>query len=177
MRGIKFDVSAGALLLFALAYFFDGSGALSALLPAAVHEMGHIAVLTLSGARLRRLSLNFFGLKLDYSGSLPKMALLLSALAGPAAGMLYALTALAAGTEYLKMSGSISFLLSVFNMLPALPLDGGRTLAVLAGPRAARRASLVTALAMMVCGVWALFSHGSLSLLVMGGWLLAVNAA
>lgn len=177
MAGVKLDVSAGALLIFALAYFFDGSGMLASLLPAAaVHEAGHVAALLLFGARIRRLRLDIFGLRLDYSGRLGRAASLCAALAGPAAGLMYAFPAMRAAGQGLKMSGAISLLLSGFNLLPALPLDGGRALALLCGARTVRTCSHVTALLLMAAGLWALFEYGSLSLLVMGGWLLVYNA-
>lgn len=174
---MKLDVSAGALLIFALAYFFDGSGIFASLLPAAaVHEAGHIAVLLLCSARIRRLRLDIFGLRLDYGGSLGKRALLCAALAGPAAGLLYAFPAMRAAGQGMRMSGAVSLLLSCFNLLPALPLDGGRALALLCRARTVLTCSRVTALLLMAAGLWALFEYGSLSMLAMGGWLLVYNA-
>lgn len=174
---MKPDISAGALLIFALAYFFDGSGLFAALLPAAAaHEAGHIAVLLACGARIRRLRLDIFGLRLDYAGSPGRGKLLCAVLAGPAAGLLYALAAMRAAGQGLRMSGAVSLLLSCFNLLPALPLDGGRALALLCRARTVRACSLGTALLLMAAGLWALFEYGSLSLLVMGGWLLVYNA-
>lgn len=174
---MKLDVSAGALLIFALAYFFDGSGLFASLLPAAaVHEAGHIAVLLACGARIRRLRLDIFGLRLDYGGSPSRTALLCAALAGPAAGLLYAFPAMRAAGKSLRMSGAISLLLSCFNLLPALPLDGGRALSLLCRARTVRLCSRAAALLLMAAGLWALFEYGSLSLLVMGGWLLVYNS-
>ena len=175
---MKFDISAGALLLFALAYFFDTDGVFAALVPAvAAHELGHIALLRLSGARLTRLRLDAFGCRLDYHGELSRGWMLCAVLAGPAAGLVYGLAALAIGGEYGETTGVVSFLLTAFNLLPILPLDGGRALALLAGPAAAARVSRAVAAALAAFGLWALFTHGWLSPLLAGGWLLAVNVS
>ena len=175
---MKFDVSAGALLLFALAYFFDAGGVFAALVPAAAaHEFGHIAALRLSGAHLTRLRLDVFGCRLDYRGELGRGRMLCAVLAGPAAGLVYGLTALAAGGDYGESTGVVSFLLTAFNLLPILPLDGGRALALLAGPAAAARVSRAAAAALAAFGLWALFAHGWLSPLLAGGWLLVVNVS
>ena len=67
----RIQVSPGALLIFALSLFFDPGGAVSALIPAAAaHELGHIIALRALGARLDGLSMDVFGLRLDYSGRL-----------------------------------------------------------------------------------------------------------
>ena len=175
---MKFDVSAGALLLFALTWFFDTGGVFAALVPAvAVHELGHIAALRLSGAHLTRLRLDVFGCRLDYHGEPSRGWMLCAVLAGPAVGLVYGLVALAAGGSYGETTGVVSFLLTVFNLLPILPLDGGRALALLAGPAAAERVSRITAAALVAFGLWALFVHGWLSPLLAGGWLLAVNVS
>ena len=174
---MKFDVSAGALLLLALAWFFDTDGIFAALVPAvAAHELGHVAALRLSGAQLTRLRLDVFGCQLDYHGDISRGWMLCAVLAGPAAGFVYGLAALAAGGEYGEITGVVSLLLTAFNLLPILPLDGGRVLSLLAGPAAAR-VSRAAAAALAVFGLWALFTHGWLSPLLAGGWLLAVNVS
>ena len=175
---MKFDVSAGALLLFALVWFFDTGGVFAALVPAvAVHELGHIALLRLSGAQLTRLRLDVFGCRLDYHGELSRGWMLCAVLAGPVAGFVYGLAAIATGGEYGETTGVVSLLLTAFNLLPILPLDGGRALALLAGPAAAARVSRVMAAALTAFGLWARFSHRWLSPLLAGGWLLAVNVS
>ena len=58
-----------------------------------------------------------------------------SAAAGPAAGFAYAFLASflwrETGQDWLSLSAGLSLLLSIFNLLPAPPLDGGRILAPL----------------------------------------------
>ena len=55
MRGFKFDISAGGVLLLAALYFFmDGADFLALMLAAAAHELGHLLALRLCGARARK---------------------------------------------------------------------------------------------------------------------------
>ncbi|MGN1001309.1 MAG: site-2 protease family protein [Oscillospiraceae bacterium] len=176
MGGVRWKISAGAVLLIALAYFFDTSGLLSAFVPAAaVHELGHALALRLCGSRVRRVSLSAFGLEMDYSGRLTGGRELLSIAAGPLAGLLFALAASSVGGTFWPMSGAISFLLSAFNLLPILPLDGGRLIAALTGPALARRLSRAAALVLLAAGGVLLAVYRSLSLLVMGLWLAVYN--
>lgn len=131
-----FEFSAGFLLLASLLWLLDGSGILSALLPAAlVHEFGHALALRCCDAHVTRIRFEICGLRMDYSGILTDVEALLCALAGPLAGLLYALAAAFAGrflgSDYLLCTAGVSLMLSAFNLLPAPMLDGGRSLAAL----------------------------------------------
>ena len=67
-RQIRWNISAGAILLFALMYFFDGRGLISALMPAVLaHELAHALTLRLCGCRLTRVSVSVFGAEMDYA--------------------------------------------------------------------------------------------------------------
>ena len=172
----RWNVSAGAVLLFALLYFFDDAGWVAALVPAVLaHELGHAAVLRLCRARLRRISVGVFGIEMEYAGVLSGMETLLALAAGPAAGLIYAVTACSTGTAYGSLSGALSFCLSVLNLLPALPLDGGRIVAELAGERVATVFSRVSALALTVGGAALLILRRAPALLAGGLWLLAYS--
>lgn len=139
MRNIQSRAEPAALLILALVYFFDGSGLFAALLPAVlVHELGHCLLLWLGGMRIRRFTLGCFGLEIDYIGVLRGMTGACAVLAGPLFGFVYALALSAAKTEFWRVSAAASFLLSAFNLLPLLPLDGGRLLLLAAGERAKR---------------------------------------
>ena len=132
----KIYVSSAAALLLGALYFFDDTGILSAVLPAVlVHELGHMLALWSFGAKLSKLHVLASGLKMDYSGSLCPHEELIAALAGPGFGLAYAWIASALGikldSEFLLCSGGVSFILSIFNLLPAGPLDGGICLAFL----------------------------------------------
>ncbi|MCD8001664.1 MAG: M50 family metallopeptidase [Oscillospiraceae bacterium] len=174
---IRWQVSAGGALLFALLYFFDPSGLVAALLPAALaHELGHAAALSLGGARLRRLRMGVFGLELDYAGYLSDGWLLFSAAAGPGAGLIYAAVLRAVGTgDFCTRSAAVSLGLSLFNLLPVLPLDGGRMLAALTDARFAQALSRVAALILAVGGALIFAGFRTPALLVTGIWLCVRN--
>lgn len=176
MGGVRWKIDAGAVLLLALAYFFDTSGMLSAFVPAAaVHELGHALALRLSGSRVRRVSLSAFGLEMDYAGSLSGVRELFAIAAGPLAGLAFAVAASSVSGAFWPMSGALSFLLSVFNLLPVLPLDGGRLVAAVTDPELARKLSRIAALLLAAGGAGLLAAYRSPSLLAVGLWLAVYN--
>lgn len=175
-RAVRWELSVGAALLLALLYFFDDAGLVAALVPAAAaHELGHAAALRLCGARLRRVRIGAFGVELIYAGLLPRGRAVIAAAAGPAAGAVYAAAALLAGGSFWRLSGAVSVALTAFNLLPALPLDGGRLAKELAGEGLARQLSRVTAILAAMGGFALFIRYRSLSLLVMGLWLCYYN--
>ena len=178
MRRIRWEVSPAALLLAALAYFFDASGLVSAVVPAAlVHELGHLLALRLCRRRLVRIRIGLGGAELDYAPRLEGVQAILCLAAGPVAGGLFALTACTMGGTFWLVSGAASFVLTVFNLLPILPLDGGRMLAVLVPAGAARLASLLAAAALLAGGIWLAAAYHSAALLLAGLWLTLCNAS
>ena len=173
----RLAISPAALLLFALAFFLDTEGIVSAVLPAVcVHELGHFLMLKACGRRVVCLRATLTGLVLDYAPRLEGRKRILCAAAGPLAGGVYALAACAVGRPFWLVSGAASFLLSAFNLLPVLPLDGGRVLSALLPGSAGRRISLAAAVLLLAGGVWLFVSFGSYALILAGGWLTACNA-
>jgi len=153
-----------ALPMIALAMLL-GSGRELAVLGASVllHELGHVAAARLLRVRVLELELMPVGgaARLDNAWKLRPGQLVGVALAGPAVNLLIALccaalpggvwSALAAQTARLNLT------LLAFNLLPALPLDGGRVLCGLlarrmpptAAARAGVRLGCAAALALM----------------------------
>ena len=131
MKPPLFRAGTGALLLVA-ALFFLGSGEniAAVLLPIAAHEAGHLLALWLLGLPIRCFRIEFRGFCIEYGGFCTPLGHAVSALSGPAAGLAYAFAASyfgrSRGSETLILSSGVSLLLSLFNLLPVLPLDGGR---------------------------------------------------
>lgn len=158
MEDFKISVSGGALMGFALLYFFDDSGILAALLPAVIaHELGHAAMLLLLRSRLTGLHLTLAGFRMEYScfpGQWGEAAVMA---AGPLCGLLYALVAAMLGeayaNEFLIYSAGISVALSAYNLLPAPMLDGGQLVRMAFGPRAALICGCVSGFAAAVLGL------------------------
>lgn len=179
---IPIRISFGAVLLWAWFTLVNGwqlTGII--LLAALVHEMGHLLVLCLAGAKVSGLSIGVFGAVLDADTSRLSYGRELAAvLAGPAANLLTAVACGAWGDSSLFIGANV--ILCGFNLLPVRPLDGGRALYLLAlwmwgverGERFAGTVGGVAAL-LLAAGLTAVmyWSGGSLWLLPPTGWMLA----
>jgi len=148
------------------------------------HEMGHALVARHLDVRIAAIDLHFLGgaaLMVDP----PRTARdeIAIAVAGPIVSLALAGVALglggATGITLLSHLGWVNLILGVFNLIPALPMDGGRVLrAVLAGKRGYARAtetavkvSHVFAVIFVVAALW----YGYLQLALVAGlvWLMA----
>ncbi len=136
----KFKVCGAALIALAAAYFFDTGGMFSAALTAAaVHEVGHFAALKICRGRIAELKLELWGLTIRCDSRLSYKTEAIVAAAGPLASLFFALTAAWAGRQFQSQEayilGGISLIFCIFNMLPALPLDGGKIVYALVAPK------------------------------------------
>ena len=141
-----------------------------------VHELGHVAALVLCGTEIYGLRMEGCGLALRCAPPEGTARTVAAAVSGPAAGV--GLFCILRGLGYPE-GADLSLLYTCVNLLPVLPLDGGRALqaaaAALAGEHAAERLldvlGLVLPAALMGLGV-ALFARGmGLALGVFGAWL------
>lgn len=151
------------------------------LLPIAVHELSHALAIRALGLRIRGLRLEPCGLCIVYSGACPDWKHAAASLAGPFGGLVYALLARAGDTEWLCFSADVSLVLSLFNLLPIMPLDGGRAFLALCrtrlgeedGPAFFERLERGFLALALLAGV-ALIRRGSAPLLA-GLWLLLLR--
>ncbi len=152
--GFRIEVSLTFVLI--LAYFAFQMGLISGLIAAVVisfsvvaHELGHAVV-------ARRFGIEILGIELHLLGGVAKMSRMpktardeiLIAVAGPAVSFFLAAAGLGLGYgldfKPLTYLGFLNLILGVFNLLPALPMDGGRVLRAALSARMGRyRATLI----------------------------------
>jgi len=174
----------GFVLLFALIYFFNDTGFLLALCPAVlIHELGHVLFMIFFGAYPRQLKATLSGFSIDYSGVISEKQEMLTALAGPAFGLAFSLLCAELGrlwsSDYLLMCAGLGFVINFFNLLPALPLDGGRVcsfaLCVLLGEDKAqhvmRIVGLLIAILLLASGLYFIAIGFGFALFLAGIWL------
>jgi Zn-dependent protease len=136
IAGFPIEVNLTFLLLLGLVFLTRG-GLVGVLLTALtfvsvlVHELGHAVVARRRGVRIGGIELQFFGgvakMITPPRSARDEMAI---AAAGPAVSLALATVGLAAGawldSALLRYFGLTNLVLGVFNLLPALPMDGGR---------------------------------------------------
>lgn len=123
----RIRIKTGFLLLLGVLFYLDeGIGLLPwGLLACALHECGHLAMGRLLGGRLRWLELSAVGAQMDlfYPVPLSYGREILVALAGPGTNLCLGWAAAQLGWV---IPAGVNLGLAVFNLLPVLPLDGGR---------------------------------------------------
>ena len=132
----KISVSAGFALLFAALWFLDNSGSMSAVIPTVIiHELGHAAALMAFGTGISRITVDISGFCMDYIYPPGRAGEIFAAAAGPLAGIIYAVACSLLGkifdSEYLLCTAGVSLVLSLFNLMPASPMDGGRIMSMI----------------------------------------------
>lgn len=128
-----FDIGTGAIGLLSALYFFCGFSRFAALISAVcAHELGHIAAMLLFGARPRDFRIDISGLSMSCSGlgsGIEEAVILLSGpLSGFALALLCSKLGNLTGSDFLLTLSGFSLILTAYNLLPILPLDGGRLL-------------------------------------------------
>lgn len=147
------------LLVFPLRWIMAG------LLAAAVHEIGHLAVLRLFGGRVGAIGITANGAYIAACG-LPPWQELLCVLAGPLCGL-----SLLPLSRWLPRTAICAVLQSLFNLLPVYPLDGGRAVRCIAEYLPTRLGVWVCRLPEAVCLIGMLLSAGYAAFILHFGYL------
>lgn len=177
----------GTILLLALTYALDTEGVFPYFAAVAIlHEAGHVIAVYVCGGRVQAFEAAPFGFCLRFDGMLSYWCDAVIA-AGGAAMNLFLAFSLSVAAKYLPnvqgltLAAGVNFIMGLFNLLPALPLDGGRVLyAVLAQTTDDSRALAVTYLltrligaAVSVLGVYILVkTRYNMSILAVGSLIL-----
>jgi Zn-dependent protease len=126
----------GLLLMLAFFSRFQGFGAAIMIFCASlIHECGHLLILWWGGGSIRRFRTSAEGmeicadsLRMSYPGEI------LAVLAGPVINLIagWILIQISAFYPTLRLAAGANFVLGLFNLLPAPPLDGWRILQLFA---------------------------------------------
>ena len=140
------------ILMAALLLLLPLDWLIAALLAAAVHELGHLAVIHAYGSRPEFLSIGFFGAQI-HTGPLDNRAEFFCAAAGPAASLF--LLSLCRFFPKLALCGAVQ---GMFNLIPVHPMDGGRILCCFLRRLCPRRAEGIFRIVhcLVICGLLAL---------------------
>jgi len=99
-------------------------------LAAGFHEACHYLAVKLCGGEIYSITIGISGAKMECT-SMSKKRRLLCVLSGPAGGLLLIISG-----RWLPRVAICSWLLSFYNLMPLLSLDGGRALEILIGSKA-----------------------------------------
>lgn len=173
-RGVRISVSFWLLVVIA-AIISPVQVVVNILLAAMLHECGHLAILRLFRVPVEGMRLTALGAELYARGAqrLSYGRELLVTLAGPAINLIVAVLAAAAALymqwETLYVFAGANVILCLYNLLPILPLDGGRTLYLvtayffgpMVGDAVAAIVGTVCALSLLVLGIYLSIVSGS----------------
>lgn len=120
--GTEFKVEYTFFLMLAFSVLVSNYSLIYVLVFSALHELGHIAALTVLGERAELITVAYYGIGLKYNSHTAPLKSIIIYLCGPAVNLIFILL----GIEF-----EINTVLFVLNLLPIYPLDGGRILKVI----------------------------------------------
>ncbi|MBQ8974309.1 MAG: M50 family metallopeptidase [Oscillospiraceae bacterium] len=173
MADDRISVTPMAATLLGIACLLCDSALLCALLLcAAVHEGGHLLAIRLMGRHVDSVEVEFLGVSMRCETASYTQELI-AASAGPAASFVLAaglaLLGKAPQDEFCVMTCGMSAVLGAFNLLPIMPLDGGRILRawammatdIDAAERIVGVTGIISCLGLVGLGVWNTFASGN----------------
>ena len=177
VKKVKISCSLGFLAVAAVLIYLDGYVMFGWLICCLFHELAHTAAIKMFGGEIESLRLTAVGavLELDSRRPLSYKKEAFAALAGPAVNLL--LASVCGAMKYYNFS-AINLSLGVLNLLPVMPLDGGRILCCVLSYLPPDRAEGITCvISSVICGiligmgVFAWYRWGNLTLLLAALWL------
>ncbi len=161
----RIKVSFPFILMLALMYVLDCRNLfLPTLLAVALHELSHIAAIRICGGSIDEIDIRAFGIRarvpeLNY---MPYEKEIIIAAAGPIAGVITASSAYAAAnllhTAAFDYFIGVNIVITVINLIPVYPLDGGRIILSLALKFLPVRVAYTVSYIFAVVSISALFS-------------------
>jgi Zn-dependent protease len=154
--GIPIKINSSLIILvlyvsFQWGVFYGPLLAASLLLSIALHELGHSYIALKKGCRVIEITLMFMGGAAQME-SMPRKPFdeVLMAMAGPAVSLTIGLACIfsgpyipiapiaGVGINFIQLMGVINIGLTIFNVLPAFPMDGGRVVRAALTPKLGR---------------------------------------
>ena len=118
IKNFTFRLDFTFLILLSFAVLYGYESAVQIILFSVLHELGHIIMLLIFGARPTLIKLSFYGIGMKYEKHLSKVKELFVLLCGPAVNL----------ALFVFFGNEINLMLFLLNMFPVVPLDGGRIL-------------------------------------------------
>lgn len=163
------------LLISVLVYITSISEVMSLFLAIVIHELGHILAIHLCGEKIASIKFSANGAKIDYSGLMTKREEFLALVTGPLFGLIFGLIFIKSKQEFLSLSATISLILTAYNMLPILPLDGGRLVNLLINDEKMEKLSFVFIGILSLLGLIILYKYEFIGIIIAVIWLLVLR--
>jgi Zn-dependent protease len=191
LLGFPVEINLTFLLLLGFVYLWMGGVAglivvAIAFTSVLLHELGHAVVARQLGVHVSGIELHFFGgaAKMGEMPRAPNHEIAIAA-AGPIVSLVLAALGLgigmAAGAWFIVAIGWINLTIALFNLIPALPMDGGRILRALLTKRMdyVRATDVAVSIARVVAVAFAVFGLMAgmyqLALLAPFLWVMGTN--